>query len=244
MPQDDFKIGRRVWISLVVAGAGVGAWLAWNRAHPILPAREAKRTMPFVQLAGAGGAVAGDQVLRERAMLFDPTPLFFPTEWNYGQSPLREGSLKQPGQVFGSFEPKLTVGEQNMANYGAEATAVPEKLVDVLVQGNEAPFAGMGQKDTQRSTLPVRSAYLEIRGFTNGETVIEQQLSGINPPRTDFAPVEFLIVVGRSGLIGEPVLTNGSGWDEVDVFFRTYLVKSYRLGERLHPGQYRVVVGA
>ncbi len=243
MPQNNNRSTRRVWIGLVVACAGVGAWVAWNRVHPVALTHEVKHTKPFVQLAGAGTA-AGDQVLREKAELLDPTPLFFPTEWNYGQRPLREGSLKQPGQVFGSFEPKLTVGERNIANYGAEAIVVPEKLVDVLVQGNEAPFAGMGLIDTQRSTLPVRSGYLEVRGFENGETIIAQQLSGINPPRTDFAPVEFLVVVGSAGLIGEPVLASGSGWDEVDNFFRAYLVKSYRLGERLHPGQYRVLVGA
>jgi hypothetical protein len=170
--------------------------------------------------------------------------LFFPTQWNYGQRPLQEGRLKQPGQVFGSFEPKLTVGEQNIANYGAEVTPVPVKLVDVLVQGNEAPFAGLGQIDAPRSTLAVRAGYLEVRDQKNGNIITAQQLSGIQPPRSDFAPVEFLVVVGSAGLIGEPVLTNGSGWDEVDNFFRTYLVKSYRLGERLRPGQYRVSVGA
>ncbi|MEJ1971324.1 MAG: hypothetical protein WDM96_02005 [Lacunisphaera sp.] len=33
---------------------------------------------PFVQLATAGSAMS-DQVLREKAELLDPTPLFFPT---------------------------------------------------------------------------------------------------------------------------------------------------------------------
>ncbi len=243
MPQNNIGIKRRVWIGLIVACAGAGAWVAWNRTHLMGPSREARRAKPFVQLAGAS-AVAGDRILREKAELFDPTPLFFPTEWNYGQRPLREGRLKQPGQVFGSFEPKLTVGEQNITHYGKEATAVPEELVDVLVQGNEAPFAGMGQFDTQHSTLSVRSGYIEVRELKNGETIIIQQLSGITPPRADFAPMEFLVAVGRSGLIGEPVLTSGSGWDEVDNFFRAYLIKSYRLGERLRPGQYRVSVGA
>ena len=243
MPASDIRIKRRVWIGLVVACAGVGAWVVWNRANPVAATHEVQRAKPFVQLAGAG-TVAGDQVLREKAELMDPTPLFFPTEWNYGQRPLREGSLKQPGQVFGSFEPKLPLSEQSIAAYGAEAPVVPEKLADVLVQGNEAPFAGMGQVDTQRSSLSVRSGYIEIREFKNGNTIVSQQLSGITPPRSDFAPVEFLIVVGSAGLIGEPVLTSGSGWEEVDNFFRAYLVKSYRLGERLRPGRYRVSVGA
>ena len=235
---------RRVWLGLALASAATAAWWSLMRSElPVRTGTAAKPAQPLVRLAKAGG-VSGDEVLREKSELMDPTPLFFPTKWNYGQRPLQEGRLKQPGQVFGSFEPKLTVGEQNIANYGAEATPVPEKLVDVLVQGNEAPFAGMGQIDAQRSTLTVRAGYLEVREQKNGNIITAQQLSGIVIPRSDFAPVEFLVLVGTAGLIGEPVLTNGSGWDEVDIFFRTYLVKSYRLGERLPPGQYRVSVGA
>jgi len=242
MPPSETRITRRVWIGVVVICTGAGAWVALNRTQPVSP-DPVKRSQPFVQLAGAGTATA-DKLLREKAELMDPTPLFFPTEWNYGQRDLPPGILKQPGQVFGSFAPKLTVKEQIIANYGVEAPAAPEELVDVLVQGNEAPFAGMGRIDTPRSTLSVRSGYIEVKGLNNGNIVIAQPLSGINPPKTDFAPVEFLVAVGPSGLIGEPVLTNGSGWDEVDNFFRAYLVKSYRLGERLHPGRYRVLVGA
>lgn len=237
------QVKRRVWIGLAAACLGVGGWVIWTRGRPVTPANETKAQPPFVQLAGIGSA-GGDQLLRERAELLDPTPLFFPTEWNYGQQPLRESSRKQPGQFFGSFPPKPTVNEQNISSYGTEAPVVPEKLADVLVQGNEAPFAGLGQIDRQQTSLPIRSGYLEVRDLNNKDTIISQPLSGLVLPRADFAPVEFLVVVGNGGLIGEPVLATGSGWEEVDNFFRAYLVKSYRLGERLQPGRYRVVVGA
>jgi len=70
-----------------------------------------------------------------------------------------------------------------------------------------------------------------------------QLLGGFSPPRSDYAPLEFLVVISSAGMVGEPVLTTGSGWDDVDIFFRTYLVKTFRLGERLNPGRYRVLVG-
>ena len=196
-----------------------------------------------MQLAGAGTA-AGSRVLQERAELLDPTPLFFPTEWNYGQRPLRQTGQQLPGEVFGSFDPKLPLSEMPVAPYGSEVLPVPEKLSDVLEQGNEAPFAGMGQRDLQKSTLPVRSAFLEVRDIKSGQNVLSQPLTGIQLPRSDYAPLEFLVVVGSAGLIGDPILTSGSGWDEVDGFFRSYLVRSYHLGERLPPGRYRVLVGA
>jgi hypothetical protein len=234
---------KRLGIGLLLAGAGVSGWLAWTRRDLAVAPAQRKAAAPFVRLAGAG-VREGDQVLREKAELLDPTPLFFPTEWNYGQRPLREKNLRQPGQVFASFAPKLTVDEQTVVPYKGEEATVPEKLSDVLVQGNEAPFAGMGQVNVQKSTLPVRAGYLEVRQLRTGDVVISQPLTGILPPRTDFAPMEFLVLVGTAGLIGDPVLSSGSGWDEVDNFFRSYLVKAYRLGGRLPPGRYRVVVGA
>jgi len=233
----------RIWIVLLVALAVIAGVWQWQRTTPTVTAVTALSPLPLVRVAGADAATP-DQVLRERAELLDPTPLFFPTEWNYGQQPPRVTAIKQPGQVFGSFEPKLPLSEQGVALYKGEAAPVPEKLSDVLGQGSEASFAGMGQIDRQRSTLPIRAGYVEVRDLENGNIVISQSLSGISPPRADFAPVEFLVVVSSAGLVGEPVLTTSSEGEDVDNFFRDYLVRSYRLGERLRPGRYRVWVGA
>lgn len=237
-----WRIRRRVWLGSLIACAGVGAWFWWARREMPAPVVAGKTTQPFVQLASAGVS-QGDQVLRERAELMDPTPLFFPTEWNYGQRPLRQTSMRQPGQVFGSFDPLLPLSDRGIGRYGAEAAPVPEKLADVLLQGNEAPLAGLGEVDRQLAILPIRSGFLEVRDLSNGETIISQAFSGVSPPRTDFAPIEFLVVVGAAGLVGDPFVTSGSEWDEVDNFFRDYLVSSYRLGQRLRPGRYRVLVG-
>lgn len=241
----NIEVKRLVWISLVgvvgVVGA-IGGWWAWTQGKPTVQAMTVQPQPPFVRLAGVGTGLA-DQVLRERADFFDPTPLFFPTEWNYGQRPLRESLRRQPGQVFGSFEPVFSYPEQNMKTYGIEITPAPEKLSDILVQGNEAPFAGIGQIDRPKPALQERGGFVEVRRFSSDEPVISQALGSIGLPRLDYAPLEFLVVVSRAGVVGEPVLTSGSGWEEVDTFFRTYLVKTARLGERLSPGRYRVLVG-
>lgn len=235
-----FEIKRRVWIGLAFALGVTGIWWNTARVKPavVLPA---PAKTPFVRLAGVGTGVS-DRVLREQAELMDPTPLFFPTKWNFGQRPLGAGIRHQPGQVFDSFGEKITLGEQNIKTYGSEAV-VPEKLADVLVQGNEAPFAGMGQIDVPRSELEQRSGFLEVNDMKTGETVIGQSFNGISLPRMDFIPVEFLAVVSSAGLVGDLVLVSGSGREEIDGFFRAYLVKSFRLGERLRPGRYRVLVG-
>jgi hypothetical protein len=242
MPNGSNRVKRRVWIGIVCAIGVTVAWWALNWNRPVV-GTTAVAPKPFVRLASVGKNVA-DQVLREQAELFDPTPLFFPTAWNYGQQPARVLNRKQPGQFFDDFEAKRAIDEQKTPSYGAEPLVLPEKLADVLVQGNEAPFAGMGQIDRPQSNLPVRSGYLEIYDLKNRDNIKGEVLSGLSLPRTDFAPVEFLVMVEAHGLVGEPLLTATSGWEEVDNFFRAYLVKSYRLGERLRPGRYRVVIGA
>ena len=236
------EVKRRVWIGLGCAVAATGTWWGWTRRLPPIPEVTAPIRPPFVRLVGAGTA-NDNRVLRERAELFDPTPLFFPTEWNYGQQPLLENLRRQPGRIFGSFEPKLTFADQSLKPYGAEFVPPPEKLSDVLAQGNEAPFSGIGQIDMAATPLSGRAGFLEVRVFGAAKPILEQALNLGSVPRMDYAPLEFLVVISPAGLVGEPLLAIGSGWDEVDTFFRAYLVKTYRLGERLNHGRYRVLVG-
>jgi hypothetical protein len=242
----NLKVKRRVWIGALIAVAVTGAWGLWTRARRQVAAVAAPGRAPFVRLAGTGTG-GGDRVMRERAELYDPTPLFFPTEWNFGQQPLPASLRRQPGQVFGSFEANYTFPEQNLKAYGTEELAVPEKLSDVLAQGNEDPFAGMGQVDVQRPALANRSGFLEVKGLAGGNTVIAEALGGLSLPRPDFGPLEYLVAVSSAGIVGEPILNIDSSWGEVDekvdAFFRSYLVKTFRLGERLSPGRYRVLVG-
>jgi len=240
------EVKRRVWIGLVFALVATGGWWLWTRTQreqfeAMKPAKQ-----PFVQLTGAG-AGSGDQMMRERAELLDPTPLFFPTEWNFGQRPLRVAMRRQPGEVFGSFPPNLEFGDQGIKAYGTEAAIAPERLADVLAQGNEAPFAGIGQVDVRRPPLPARSSFLEVRTISDGKLIMAQALENLLLPRMDFVPVEYLVAVASTGVVGDPILMVGSEGEEVDervdAFFRAYIVKTFRLGERLNPGRYRVLVG-
>ena len=48
---------------------------------------------------------------------------------------------------------------------------------------------------------------------------------------------------GAAGLAGPLVVTESSRVEEVDAHFRRQLRQVFRLGERLAPGVYRVVVG-
>ena len=236
------EIKRRVWVGTMCVVLVSALWLVWTRRTRPAAAGGQGASRPFVQVAGAGQA-QGALVLRERAEFFDPTPLFFPTDHNYGQGALPEAAKRQPGEVFGSFAAKLYFTDQKLTLYGQEATVAPERLAGVLAQGNEAPFAGFGQQDVRRQSLLSRQRFLEIRSAGGGNMIATQSLEKLALPGSDFEPMEYLVTVGAAGLIGDPFLTAGSGGEEIDGFFREYLAKIARLGERLSPGRYRVTVG-
>ena len=236
------EIKRRVWVGLVFAFAVTVGWWRWSQWQVRAITAVAVPRQPAIVLTGVGPSGA-DQAMREQAALFDPTPLFFPTEWNYGQGSLPDSLQRQPGQVFGSYAPKWSFPEQDLKLSSAEAGEGPVRLADVLTQGNEAPFAGMGHLEAPHEPLPERSGFVEVRSLKSDKPLIQQALVGLSIPRPDYSPVEFIVAVSAAGVIGEPVLASGSGWDEVDAFFRSYLVKTFRVGERLNPGQYRVFIG-
>lgn len=236
-----FRFKRRIYVGALLALASVAAWWMWSERAQRAASAAAVSPQPFVRVGGVGAANA-DRDLRERAELFDPAPLFIPTEKNYGRGQLPAHLVKQPGQVFGDFGAKLTYNEGGLESYGVENLAAGESMVDVLSRGNEVPFAGLGEASVSRPKLPARSAFLQIKKMGESE-LREFALNDLAVPRSDFSPLEFVVAIGSAGLIGDPLLTVGSGRDEVDVFFQDFLANTYRLGSVLPPGRYRVVIG-
>jgi hypothetical protein len=232
---------RVVGATAMIVLAGVGWWIWSERTTATSEGAVSRAPEPFVQIAGSGGAAA-DRVLRERAEFFDPSPMFLPTDRNAGQGSLPPRLVVQPGQVFLDFPAKWRVVEANLPSYGSEAVTAPEGLTDVMARASEAPFAGLGETAAPRRRVEPRAAFLEVKSM-DGSALIGVALTDAAAPRSDFAPLEFLATISAAGLVVEPVLVTGSGADEVDSFFRTYLARSFRLGEKLAPGVYRVAIG-
>lgn len=228
-----------VALVLVVAGA---AWGVWSQRMMVRPGETGpKAAPPFVRLSGAGRA-AGDRVLQERSEFFDPTPLFLPTPRNAGQGGLPPKLVAQPGQVFRDFPAKPGIGQATLPPYGTDVVSAPEGLADVMSRANEAPFAGLGETGQPARRVEPRAAFIEVKSM-QGRVVLRIPVAAAPVPRADFSPMEFMANLNPAGLVGDPLLVSGSGVEEVDNFFRDYLVRSVRLGEKLAPGAYRVLIG-
>ena len=238
-----WQIKRRVIAGAVGAVLVTGAWVVWTQRTRLSPGVPPGGPEPFVRVVGGGGQSVA-RVLKERTEFFDPTPLFYPTNRNYEQRELPASLKKQPGELFGNFAEKLVYSDSNMPVQGAPPVQAPERLIDALAQGVQAPFAGFGQIDVARPPLPERSAMIEVTALSNGKLVVSQPISdGVKALRGDLVPPEFLVAVAPAGLVGDLVaMKGGAGEDELRAL-RDYLVNTFRLGQRLEPGTYRVTVG-
>lgn len=237
------KVKRRLLVATALLVVAATAWWLWSsRSVQRAVASDAGRARPFVQLASGAGEDAVTRLLRERALYFDPTPLFLPTPLNFGQGGLPRRLVRQPGQVFENFAPKLHFPDNVLAPYAAESGVGPENLPELLARANEAPFAGLGQRSEAEIAVEPRAGFLEVRTLI-GERLEMADIRAAEVPRTEFAPLEFVVAISAAGVIGKPMLAVSSGSEEVDAFFRDYLVKTYRIGARLAPGRYRIVIG-
>jgi hypothetical protein len=203
------------------------------------PARSA---VPRVSMAPP----RSDSWLHDQATFFDPTPLFLPTEWNTNQGPLPAAVQPRPGQVFPDFGAQLTYGRAELALPIAPTEPPPQDPLDLLKTRSLDPFLAFGRADVPIEPLAPRTAMLEIREVGTGRTVRVPNLAAnvvLPDGRAEWQPAEFLVCVTAEGLLGKPVETVSSNVEDVDVFLRDYLAGTLRLGERLAPGMYRVIVG-
>jgi len=189
---------------------------------------------------------SGDKVLREQANLFDPTPLFLPTKWNASQRPLPNTVEPLPGQVFSQFGAKLVFGMEELTLPIETAWVGPKTPLDMLREQSRDPFIGFDQQDLPLSPLSKRFGVVEVRRMGDGKLAAVMPLDRavvLPASRSDWHPAEYVVSVTVAGLLGRPVNTVSSDFEEVDASLRDYLEKGLHLGERLPPGTYHVVVG-
>jgi len=192
---------------------------------------------------------ATDVAPSEEAALRDLAPLFLPTIWNASGARMPQ---REPEKTFFDRESeRFTFSEAGWNIDLALVVTLNGKPVvaaeprDVLAADNPADdLTGFGRSDPKFPKLGARGAVVEIVALGTGRKVLALELPAEVRPPTDslWAPVEFLAGVDPAGLIAPLKLTTRSGVEEVDSFFRHYLASTFRLGERLTPGFYRVVV--
>jgi hypothetical protein len=223
------------WALGLVTGVIVLVWLAYSVRVPEAPVHVAEAKPPAIGLV--------DPVATAGAMLLDPTPLFLPTEFNSSRV---DYVPREPGGAFAGFPAKMTFSDTELELHLPPATEVPATPADALAGDPPgAPFIGFDRADPVVEPVSPRVAYVEILDARTGRSVFGQPVTDAKPPVSTrpWDPMEFMAAVDAAGLVGPPVPTARSGVDEVDAYFGHYLADTLRVGQRLAPGFYRIVVG-
>ena len=86
---------------------------------------------------------------------------------------------------------------------------------------------------------------MEIAVAGTGNPVFSGVLAGARPPDGGafWLPLEFIAAVDAEGLVGPLALAKPSNIDAINRYFEDYLSGTFRVGERLAPGFYRIWVG-
>jgi hypothetical protein len=191
-----------------------------------------------------------EMLLKEEAELRDLRPLFLPTERN---AALPDPRL-EPGRTFLDNEtPAVSspVAEVHIDRdlppvVTIEGTPLEKaRPVDALVPDSTDMTAfGFGRAPVALKPFSPRGGFIEVNAAGNGRRALAEELPLNAKPRVDtpWAPIAFLAVVDPAGLASPLVVVVGSRVEEVDVHFRIFLTRDYRIGERLEPGFYRIVV--
>ncbi|HUR56673.1 MAG TPA: hypothetical protein VM029_03125 [Opitutaceae bacterium] len=237
-------------IATVGALVSVAALLTLVRlpAPPLVPGAPAAPTRA-VELARPD---TGRGSLIEETLMRDLTPLFLPTERN-AQLPL--APLREPGETVLDFQPlrNLQFNEADpgiarnlpaVATLNGQAPGLAQPI-DALPREDGVPALGFGRKEAVVIPMTPRGPFVEVVALATGRTVLADALPLDARPATDqpWIPLEFTAAVDPAGLIAPLLLTTGSRVDIVDAHFKNYLVRSYRIAERLAPGFYRITIG-
>ena len=241
---------RLPWVLGAVAGiVVVGSLLVLIRPPPGPVLGGGRTAGAGVGLVRLGSGHGSDARLTEEARLHDPTPLFLPTALNSARLEVRP---REPGDQD-PFPARLVFPDGSPPVRLEPPVTPPATAAEALDSSPAgAPFLGMGRATLDVQKLPERGATIGVVDARSGRPALPAALADAlrgdlarsRPPGAlPWRPLQFLAAVSESGLVGPPVLTAGSGVQDVDNYFVRYLVDSARIGERLPPGLYRIDLG-
>ena len=248
MNRRDSLTGRGWWFAAGLATVGTGLLLLLFSLRPVEPESvedkpSAPRSLTDVGLTRLAQD-STDNLMAEEARFFDPTPLFLPTEWNADQKGLPDSILRNPNRLFADYPAKLQFAQDELALTFAPPHSLPASPAEALSQlPDQTPYLGMGRKDEQVPVLVSRGGFLQIVAVQTGRVVLEQSMPEATPPAGFWRPLEVMAVVNAAGLVGRLSTVVSSGVEEVDIYFQNHLAETFRIGQRLPPGFYRVCVG-
>ncbi len=241
------KSSLRTWVPLSAAACAlvVGAAMLVRppappgRLGPATEALQPVRVVPLDQLAD-GRADAEEFSLR------DPIPLYLPTPLNAGQiGALGDDGRREPVAAFRNFPANLVFPESGLRFDFPAPVRVPADVTEAIdVERGRHAFRHFGRGRREIARFESRFGLIEAVRAGDGTAAFSAELPRPDgAPEGDWGPVAMVVAVNAAGLVGLPSVIQSSGSAQVDAWLPAYLAGSYRLGQRLEPGIYRISLG-
>ena len=241
--------GSTLWVAIMIAAVVVvlivlaAARVRLPKPLDTPPAVVTTSSVAIARTDNKGGNLA----LQKQVELYDPMPLFVPTTINSSDPALPASLRREPGKVFKAISPQLTFREYEMDVVFPAPIAIPKDAVEAMHAGETVnPFLAFGRINYPYTPLPKRLAFIEVVQAKTGRTVLAAPLNAEPTaplPSVDWLPLELVVAIEPSGMVGAPTVISGSGFEEIDDFFRAFIGKLFRLGARLPPGFYILRIG-
>ena len=241
---------RLVWVLSAAGGFAALAASVWLlTAPPPKPAAAGSSTAPVaVEMARPGG---GDGVLQDEAVLRDPRPLFLPTRLNASlPEPRREAGkalfeLDRVANDPGESETAIVRDLPPVATLNGKSASAAVAADALSTSQGEVGVTGIGRGARAIEPLAARGGFVQVVSTSTGATVFAESLAlSLSPAGVKaWEPLELLALVDAGGLAVPLVLLNSSPVDEGDAHVRRILSDVFRIGDRLPPGFFRLVVG-
>lgn len=181
-------------------------------------------------------------ILKEQSLIFDSEPIFIPTEWNESSDPFK--NIRHDA-LFQDFPPATTLYDQKKLSAIINEKPAISSPSDVLNTKFINPFIGINQNSLNILPLKSRTAYVVIQNLNSSSVVKEYEIIDALDVEINeqlWTPVEFLLIVDDTGPVMPLLVTESSGTEQIDNFFKNYISKPLlRLGS-LPAGYYRISV--
>jgi hypothetical protein len=245
---------RLTWFVALLAACGcVGGALFFLQRAAMGPPVSPQLNLAFPRatvLLALSSAQHGSGAQAVNSAMTDLSPLFLPSERNARLPAL---PLREPGDgTLDSETSKFNFRESDPATL---VTFPPGVLLDnrPLSEATELDglrgdslslAAGFGRSPLRLPTAAPRGGLVEVYASGTGQIITQEELAEDSHPSwlQVWHPLEFLAAIEPSGLVTPLSLTATSRVDAVDTFFRDYLDRVFRVGDRFEPGFYRIVV--
>lgn len=184
-----------------------------------------------------------DGDVRERLVLFDPSPLFFPAWADSGGG---DASSAKPSVAAQNFPPAFRYPDTAPAGRFFRPAEAVSAVSTAQAMASARWFEGLARiADLPPEVAkPVRGAQVDIYVAGESERMRSYQIGDRELVSTGiWQPAEFMLLISDAGAFASPVLVRGSGVDDVDERIRSIVVSELLPTLLLRPGLYRLEVG-